>query len=121
MSALELEAIGKVDMNDALLTELENLAGLIARGQLTQPRKVGARIAAITAKLRTAGVLKTEIAEKIAAFPLEDQNVLKHDHEVIYGFNAWRLTVGDVRQARQAAPSAAAAPPEEPAEGNPAP
>lgn len=36
----------------------------------------------------------------IASFPLEDSNQLKRDEDVIYRFNDWRLTVGDVKAAR---------------------
>jgi hypothetical protein len=42
-----------------------------------------------------------DLLEKIAAFPLEAQNVLKRDDDVIYAFNAWSLTVGDVKRARE--------------------
>lgn len=41
-----------------------------------------------------------ELLKKIAAFPLESQNTLKRDDDLIYGFNEWRLTVADVKQAR---------------------
>jgi hypothetical protein len=40
-------------MDAKLLTELEDLGNLMTRGQLTQPRKVGARIVAIVSKLKT--------------------------------------------------------------------
>jgi hypothetical protein len=40
-------------MDAKLLNELEDLGNLMARGQLTQPRKVGARIVAIASKLKT--------------------------------------------------------------------
>lgn len=40
------------------------------------------------------------LLKKIAAFPIEAQNVLKKDDDVVYAFNDWRLTVGDVKHAR---------------------
>ncbi|MGY3582329.1 hypothetical protein ACVIGB_000747 [Bradyrhizobium sp. USDA 4341] len=91
------------------LVELENLASLMARGQLTQPRKTGARINKIVSELRAsnnrhrrqAASLET-LVKKIASFPLEDQNAVKRDDDVIYALNLWRLTVGDVREARNA-------------------
>jgi hypothetical protein len=115
--------MGMQHMPDAeLLTELENLAGLIARGQLTEPRKVGKRIARIGSQLRAALAVQTTIVEKIASFPLEEQNVLKHGHQIIYGFNAWHLTVGDVREARKVVPQPAAPgnEPEDPESDRPA-
>lgn len=41
-----------------------------------------------------------DLLKKIAAFPIEAQNILKKDDDVIYAFNDWRLTVGDVKHAR---------------------
>jgi hypothetical protein len=40
--------------------------------------------------------------ELIASFPIDEQNQLKRDSDLIYGFNDWKLTVGDVRRARAA-------------------
>ena len=51
-----------------------------------------------------------ELLKKIAAFPLESQNTLKRDDDLIYGFNDWRLTVADVKRARAMLDTAAPAP-----------
>lgn len=51
-----------------------------------------------------------ELLKKIAAFPLESQNTLKRDDDLIYGFNDWRLTVADVKRARAMLDTPAPAP-----------
>jgi hypothetical protein len=55
---------------------------------------------------------QADLLKKIAAFPLEEQNTLKRDHDVIYSFNGWKLTVGDVKLAREMQPASTVAPSE---------
>jgi hypothetical protein len=46
-------------------------------------------------------VEQEDLLKKIAAFPLEEQNTLRRDDDVIYSFNGWKLTVADVKRARE--------------------